>query len=65
MRIGSRRRGILVVPSEEKNLTVSHPSGLRLKFERSVEWPNDNFTRRKIRDGTIKTVENVAGRKDK
>ena len=33
------------------------PSGVGFRSEGSAEWPDDTFTRRRIRDGDIKIVE--------
>jgi hypothetical protein len=34
--------------------TIAHPFGGRFPATGSTEWPNDSFTKRRIRDGDIK-----------
>jgi hypothetical protein len=50
---------VRVVPvREDLRAILKHPSGVRLRAEGSVEWPNDRFTQRRIADGDIKIVDN-------
>jgi hypothetical protein len=51
------RPGLRVEPTEEKWRVLKHPSGARFCSSGSAEWPNDDFTRRRIRAGTIRLVE--------
>ena len=46
---------------------VRHPraGGFRSDQNQTVEWPNDAFTRRRIRDGDIEVVEQQADMTDK
>jgi len=43
--------------NESVRATMRHSSGTRFKAElnQSVEWPNDSFTFRRIRDGSVRT----------
>lgn len=36
---------------------LKHPSGVRFRSEGSIEWPDDTFTKKRIRDGSV-LVEN-------
>lgn len=50
------RGSIRVVPKNEKLRAVlkHQPSGIGFRAEGGVEWPNDRFTQRRLRDGDIK-----------
>ncbi len=43
--------------TEEKRKFLRHPSGVRFRedISRGVEWPDDQFTKRRIRDGDVVT----------
>lgn len=46
---------------------IKHPlTGRRFPDEGSVEWPNDQFTKRRLRDGTVRaeTHEEMQARSD-
>jgi hypothetical protein len=48
---------VRVTPArEELRRALKHPSGGGFRSSGSVEWPNDTFTRRRIKDGDV-TVE--------
>jgi hypothetical protein len=36
---------------------MQHPSGIKFRSEGSVEWPNDTFTRKRLKEGSVKLVE--------
>jgi hypothetical protein len=73
----ARRLGILkaahaghgsvrVVPANEKYRAVlKHPNGMRLRAEGSTEWPNDRFTQRRLRDGSVKIEEKKPEKSEK
>jgi hypothetical protein len=49
--------GLRVEPTEDKWRRLKHPSGAAFRSTGSAEWPNDDFTRRRIRAGSIRVVE--------
>ena len=53
-----RAKPVRVVPKNDtiRKYLRHHPSGIRFPASGSVEWPMDNFTRRRIADGDV-TVE--------
>ena len=51
--------------SEEMRRVLKHPSGMALRSGGSVEWPNDKFTQRRLREGVIKIVEQAEGRRER
>jgi hypothetical protein len=51
---------VRVVPTREELRWLKHPNGMRFRSEGSVEWPMDSWTHRRLRDGDIKIVEQVA-----
>jgi hypothetical protein len=44
-------------PAELVGDILKHSSGLRLRPTGSTEWPNDEFTKKRIADGTLIKVE--------
>jgi hypothetical protein len=51
---------VRVVPrSESLRRVLVHPNGTKFRAEGSREWPLDQFTRRRLREGAI-TIEKVA-----
>ena len=53
-----QRKGVRVEPRDEDiRRVLKHPSGVRFRSEGSVEWPDDKFTWRRLRDGDVKLVE--------
>ena len=60
-----KKPGVRVVPAEDhprlsveqirKHITHA-PSGVRFRTSGSIEWPNDRFTQRRIREGVVKVV---------
>lgn len=32
---------------------LKHPSGVRFRSEGGIEWPDDTFTKKRIRDGSV------------
>jgi hypothetical protein len=49
---------VRVLPRDEtiRKYIVHQPSGIAFPATGSVEWPNDRFTQRRIRDGDV-TIE--------
>jgi hypothetical protein len=53
-------RRVRVEPTTEQLREVlAHPNGMRFRKEGSVEWPFDRYTQRRLREGSIRIVENV------
>lgn len=51
---------VRVVPARESlRRILKHPNGMAFRREGSVEWPLDNFTHRRLRDGDIMIVSTV------
>lgn len=45
---------VRVIPrDDEMRAILRHPSGMAFLAEGSVEWPLDNFTRRRIAEGVV------------
>ena len=42
--------------AEEMRRLLKHPSAGGFRSEGSIEWPNDTFTKRRLREGSIKLV---------
>jgi hypothetical protein len=42
---------------------LQHPNGMRFRPQGTVEWPWDRFTQRRLRDGSIRVVEQADARK--
>jgi hypothetical protein len=36
---------------------IKHPSGIKFSSDGTAHWPDDSFTRRRIRDGDITVIE--------
>jgi hypothetical protein len=56
--------GVRVVPSSGEGFTeeqmrrlLKHPTAGGFRSEGSIEWPNDTFTKRRLREGSIKLAE--------
>jgi hypothetical protein len=62
-RPGRPAPGLRVEPTEDKWRRLKHPSGAAFRSTGTAEWPNDDFTRRRIRAGSIRLVENKADAK--
>jgi hypothetical protein len=63
MRKAATRPGIRVEPAnDDMRRLLAHPRVGHFRSEGSMEWPDDSFTHRRLRDGDIKHVE---GNKDK
>jgi hypothetical protein len=58
-KIGSMvRPGIRVVPKNETlRRILKHASGIAFRSEGGVEWPDDMFTRKRLRDGSVRLEE--------
>src|SRR5262245_19167413 len=53
---------VRVEPTNEDNRHIlRHPNGMAFRNTGSVEWPLDRFTQRRLREGSIKIVEEVVG----
>lgn len=49
---------VRVIPrDDEMRGALRHPSGIAFLEEGSIEWPLDNFTRRRIAEGVV-SIEN-------
>src|SRR4249919_1515878 len=59
VRVPATRPGIRVEPAnDDMRRVLKHiPSGIKFRSEGSVEWPDDQFTRRRIADGSVKVVQ--------
>ena len=42
---------------------LRHPNGMAFRASGTVEWPWDRFTQRRLRDGSIRVVEQADARK--
>lgn len=52
------RPGIRVEPkNDDMRRLLKHPRAGHFRSEGSMEWPDDTFTHRRLRDGDIKRVE--------
>jgi hypothetical protein len=51
----ARPPGIRVLPRDDKvRKYIKHvPTGIGFRETGSVEWPNDRFTQKRLRDGTV------------
>jgi hypothetical protein len=56
--------GVRVLPNSGEGFTeeqmrrlLKHPSAGGFRSTGDIEWPNDTFTKRRLRDGSIKLVE--------
>ena len=47
-----------VIPTNDAHRPVlKHPTGVKFKETGSAAWPDDNFTHRRLRDGSVKLAE--------
>ena len=52
------RPGIRVEPAnDDMRRVLAHPKAGHFRSEGSMEWPDDTFTHRRLRDGDVKRVE--------
>jgi hypothetical protein len=52
------RPGVRVVPAnDDMRRLLKHPKAGNFRSEGSLEWPNDSFTQRRLRDGSVKLAE--------
>ena len=57
----NQRPGVRVEPAnEDMRRLLKHPKAGGFRSEGSLEWPNDTFTQRRLRDGDIKLEEQKA-----
>jgi hypothetical protein len=53
-----QRPGVRVVPrDDDMRRLLKHPRAGGFRSEGSLEWPNDTFTQKRLRDGSIKLAE--------
>lgn len=61
-----KRERVRVEPTnEDQRHILRHPNGMAFRPEGSVEWPFDRFTQRRLRDGSVRIVEQADARKVK
>jgi hypothetical protein len=49
---------IKVLPSSKEMLRLKHPAGMKfVDLTTPVEWPADQYTYRRLREGAVKEVE--------
>jgi len=60
------RPRVRVLPRDDKvRKSISHyPTGIKFPAEGSVEWPHDTFTKKRIRDGSVKVDERSGEERD-
>ena len=52
------RPGIRVEPAnDDMRRVLAHPKAGHFRSEGSMEWPDDTFTHRRLRDGDVKRAE--------
>jgi hypothetical protein len=52
------QKTVRVVPSDDKmRRLLKHPNGMAFRPTGGVEWPMDRFTKRRLKDGTVKLEE--------
>ena len=50
--------GVRVEPADDNmRRLLKHPVAGGFRSEGSVEWPNDGFTKKRLRDGSVKLAE--------
>jgi hypothetical protein len=53
-----QRPGLRVEPaSDDMRRLLMHPRAGGFRSEGSIEWPDDTFTHRRLRDGSVKLAE--------
>jgi hypothetical protein len=53
--VRDERKGVRVVPTDDKLRGVlKHPNGTGFRAKGGIVWPDDNFTQRRLRDGSVK-----------
>ena len=58
IKVPGTRPGIMVEPADDNmRKLLKHPRGIKFRSEGPIEWPDDQFTHRRIRDGSVKVVE--------
>jgi hypothetical protein len=56
--------GVRVEPkNDDMRRLLKHPRAGGFRAEGSIEWPDDTFTRKRLRDGDIKLVEKAENKK--
>lgn len=49
---------VRVLPrDEDMRRVLKHPNGMAFRSEGSIEWPLDQFTKRRLKDGSVKLDE--------
>jgi hypothetical protein len=55
----NKPRGLIVEPADDDMRRVlKHPINGRFRKSGSANWPDDRYTRKRLRDGSLKLVEN-------
>jgi hypothetical protein len=50
--------GVRVVPAnDDMRRLLKHPTAGGFRSEGSIEWPNDTFTQRRLKEGSIKLAD--------
>jgi hypothetical protein len=58
VKVPAARPGIMVEPADDDmRRLLKHPRGIKFRSEGPIEWPDDQFTHRRIADGSVKVVE--------
>lgn len=53
-----KRPGVRVEPrDDDMRRLMKHPRAGGFRSEGSIEWPNDTFTQRRLREGSVKLAE--------
>jgi hypothetical protein len=59
-----RVEGIRVVPADGEGFTadgmrrlLKHPTAGGFRSEGDIEWPNDTFTKKRLKEGSVKLAE--------
>jgi hypothetical protein len=56
-------KGIRIDPrDDDMRKVLRHPRGGGFRSTGSIEWPNDQFTQRRLRDGTVTLAEDKTKR---
>jgi hypothetical protein len=60
IRKGQEKPRVRVVPrDEEVRANIKHPRAGAFRSSGSMEWPDDTFTQRRVRDGTVTLEKRV------